>query len=318
MCSQGLKFLFGLEGVEVASFESLESLIHPSDREAGASLEPVARTGASIDREFRIIRRNGSLRWVSHQAQIMRDSNQTPAFAAGIVRDTTSRNEALKARDAAEARIKTMQKTADCMTWISEPGGETPQPREWAAVTGQTGQDSAGTGWFDCIHEADRERTRCAWFHAIETKTPFAAKYRLLCRDGITRWFIARSEPMFDQRGVLSEWFGVAFDISDVKRIDQGYFNDQTSADPNGALVRSARALLGWSINDLAIKSGVSISSIRRLEAEDGHAAPRDNTTGRLMTALGGAGIEFCQADDKGTFVRLRRPPRTGLKTQPA
>ena len=316
--SHGLKLLFGLEGVALTGFEAFEDLIHPGDRTSGESLGQMLREGASIDREFRIIRRNGSLRWVSHHAQVIRDSCDNPVFAAGIMRDGTSRKEACSARDAAEAQIKSVQRTAYCVTWISAADGETPAPRGWAGVTGQTEDEQPGIGWLDYVHEADRERTRRAWFHALETKTPYAAKYRLLCRDGIMRWFVARSEPVFDSRGVLIEWFGVAFDISDVKSIDQGYFSDQASAGPNGALVRSARALLGWSINDLAIKSGVSISSIRRLEAQDGLAASRDNITDRLMIALGSAGIEFCQVDDKGTYVRLRRAHQAGLKRRQA
>jgi DNA-binding Xre family transcriptional regulator len=161
-------------------------------------------------------------------------------------------------------------------------------------------------GWLDRVHEADRERTRRAWLHSLEAKTSYATKYRLLCRDGVMRWFIARNEPVFDGRGALIEWFGVAFDISDLKEFDETFFSKLENTGPTGALVRSARALLDWSINDLANKSGVSISSIRRLESGEANGA-RNQTMDLLMKALSQAGIEFFQVDDKGTFVRLRK-----------
>ena len=37
----------------------------------------------------------------------------------------------------------------------------------------------------------------------------------------------------------------------------------------SGPLIRGARALLGWSINDLAEASGVSVSTIKRMESDD-------------------------------------------------
>ena len=38
----------------------------------------------------------------------------------------------------------------------------------------------------------------------------------------------------------------------------------------SGPLIRGARALLGWSIHDLAEVSGVSVSTIKRMESETG------------------------------------------------
>jgi PAS domain S-box-containing protein len=304
--SAGLFGLLGLDGsVTKPSFELLESLTHRDDRVGLENLERHPRGSRVIDRDLRVIRPNGSLRWLSHKAEVFVDGTRNPTVAIGVLIDITARVEALRERDAAEARIQTLTRMTLCFTWITRANGETLPSRAWLDITGHVPTLGDNEGWLECVHEADRERTRRAWLHAIQTRTPYAAKYRLLCRDGIMRWFIARGTPIFDDRGQLREWFGVAMDISDVKPVDDPYFSVLRGGGPTGPLLKAARALLDWSINDLAAKSGVSISSIRRVESESGSVA-RDQTTDRLMTALKGAGIEFCQVDDHGVFVRRR------------
>lgn len=57
------------------------------------------------------------------------------------------------------------------------------------------------------------------------------------------------------------------------------------------AQLRAARAWLGWSQDELAIKSGVSKHSIARYER--GRSVAYDNTLARLRGALEAAGIHF-------------------------
>lgn len=79
--------------------------------------------------------------------------------------------------------------------------------------------------------------------------------------------------------------------------------------------IKAARALLGWSQDVLAGRAGVSIPTVKRLEAVDGVLRGRTATTERLRSALESAGIEF--TNEEGTGVRLRKagpgtgPPKT-------
>ena len=67
--------------------------------------------------------------------------------------------------------------------------------------------------------------------------------------------------------------------------------------------IRAARALLGWSQQDLADRAIVSLNAITRLET--GSVDPRVSTLLAVETALTKAGIEFLPADLKGEGVRL-------------
>jgi predicted transcriptional regulator len=70
--------------------------------------------------------------------------------------------------------------------------------------------------------------------------------------------------------------------------------------------VKAARAMLDWSQTQLANAAGVSVPTIKRLEAEDGHLGGRDETARKIREALEEAGIQFIEEDGRGVGVRMR------------
>jgi predicted transcriptional regulator len=74
--------------------------------------------------------------------------------------------------------------------------------------------------------------------------------------------------------------------------------------------IKAARALLGWSQDDLARAAEVSIPTIKRLEAFDGPLGGRDQTAEKIVAAIESAGVEFIDANGGGPGVRLRKPPK--------
>ncbi len=57
--------------------------------------------------------------------------------------------------------------------------------------------------------------------------------------------------------------------------------------------IRAARALIDWSQEDLAKKSGLSIATIRKIET--GNISPRDKTNDDIRHAFENAGLEFIE-----------------------
>ena len=54
---------------------------------------------------------------------------------------------------------------------------------------------------------------------------------------------------------------------------------------------RAARALLGWSMRDLASRSGVSLGAVNRLEG--GEATPRRGTAKKVIDAFTAHGVQI-------------------------
>jgi transcriptional regulator with XRE-family HTH domain len=75
------------------------------------------------------------------------------------------------------------------------------------------------------------------------------------------------------------------------------------------AQIRMARHALRWSVSELAETTGLSISTIKRIEASDGEPNSTKANLATLQTALEAAGIEFIGTSDDAPGVRIRTSP---------
>jgi len=73
--------------------------------------------------------------------------------------------------------------------------------------------------------------------------------------------------------------------------------------------LRSARAALRWSINDLSEQAGVSIRTIKMVEANEGEPKCRPQTLDKLRVTLEAAGIEFIGSPDDAPGIRIHPAP---------
>ena len=74
--------------------------------------------------------------------------------------------------------------------------------------------------------------------------------------------------------------------------------------------LKAARTLIGWSQEQLASAAGISLPTIKRLEAVEGMLGGRETTTQKIRIALEKAGIEFIDENGGGPGVRLRKRQR--------
>jgi transcriptional regulator with XRE-family HTH domain len=71
--------------------------------------------------------------------------------------------------------------------------------------------------------------------------------------------------------------------------------------------IRAARGLLGWSQTELASRAGLSLPTVKRVEAGFG---PRvsDDARSKLQKAMETAGVVFIDENGGGPGVRLKKP----------
>jgi predicted transcriptional regulator len=80
-------------------------------------------------------------------------------------------------------------------------------------------------------------------------------------------------------------------------------------SDISSVQLRAARALVGWSRDDLAAATGSTVRNLARIEA--GEITPRPATVAAIRAALEAAGVVFLadgEAPDGGPGVRLKKP----------
>ena len=72
--------------------------------------------------------------------------------------------------------------------------------------------------------------------------------------------------------------------------------------------LRAARSALRWSIEQLSQHSGVSVRTIKKVEAIETGSSVKDSTIQKLKTALETAGIEFIGSPDDRPGIRIGLP----------
>jgi PAS domain S-box-containing protein len=93
--STGLEAIHGLApGTFPGTFEAVKNEIHPQDRERVlSSIGMALESGEDLHVVYRIIRTDGSLRWVEGRGQILRDIDGRPEGLMGVCSDITERRQ---------------------------------------------------------------------------------------------------------------------------------------------------------------------------------------------------------------------------------
>ena len=76
------------------------------------------------------------------------------------------------------------------------------------------------------------------------------------------------------------------------------------------AQIRSGRALIRWSAEDLARASAVGLTTIRRAELTESETSMTAANDLAVRRALEAAGVEFIDENGGGPGVRLRKPEK--------
>ena len=186
---------------------------------------------------------------------------------------------------------------------------------EWTALTGQSVDQMAGDGWMNVVHPDDAERARSAWQTAVAHQSPYNTDYRLRCADGIYRWFNARGIPILDLNGDAVQWVGVILAVPGVNRIGRPApavegARDSEFHDLTPEALRAARAMLDWSAQDLADVAGLSLSTVRRLEANDAPDRARPSSIAKVIAALQREPLWFLGENGVISGVQQKLSPR--------
>ena len=81
------------------------------------------------------------------------------------------------------------------------------------------------------------------------------------------------------------------------------------SEDIHPGQLRAARALVGWTRDELAVAAGTTSRTLARLEA--GETEARTSTARAIRAALESAGVIFIAENGDGPGVRLRKDTDT-------
>ncbi|NTB87645.1 PAS domain-containing protein [Agrobacterium tumefaciens] len=263
--SVGLYRLLGLPPFTTLDFADLIKMMHPEDRVFNSDMLVVIRSGQPIERDFRIIRRDKTLRWIENKAEVLVDTDGVPTRALGLMTDVTEHHEARMVVEQGWQSYQSLISAIAAVKLRMLPDGRITSLLNWEELSGQTSAEADNWGWLEAIHPDEREAARSLWSECALTGRSYAIDVRIRCADRLFRRYLVRGAPICNPDGTVREWIGVLIETAAA---------NSSGSDPllvtiealDIVHIRAARALLNWSIEDLSVNAHVSISTIQRLE----------------------------------------------------
>ena len=233
--------------------------IHPEDRDRVVSTFSEWIAGTKInyhDVEYRIVRPDGTIRWIHERGVVTRDRSGRPVEVSGISTDITTAKQAQQtlensfqeiqllterlerenvALKHAEAKLRQDEEELRRMTdaipqtiVVLDPSGA-PIYANQATLdyTGLTIEDVLAPGFRERIfHPDDLEKWRDEREAALARGLPFEAEQRALRKDGQYRWFLIRYNPFRTEQEQVIRWYATGTDVDDRFRAAERIRNE--------------------------------------------------------------------------------------------
>ena len=228
--SQRAKTMLGYQPESfLDTVETWEELIHPDEREAVERAVQLHLRGDSplYRQEYRVLHRDGSWRWILDQGRIVDIENGRPLRMVGTHTDITERRQAATALTTVEARLQKVAAQAPGMLFqfLLHPDGTGSFPYVSQGIRAIYGiaPEEVVASWDalnERLHPEDRTRVMASLAEAGRQLIRWDCDYRIVLRDGRSRWVHAQSDPEQQTDGSLL-WHGYISDISERKFVEE-------------------------------------------------------------------------------------------------
>jgi PAS domain S-box-containing protein len=204
-----------------------QDVIHPDDLPIMMGQLGEVLKGESPMVEYRIIRKDGEIRWMrGHVRPVLDEQTGRVVRIYGAVQDISGSRQTEAALRENEERYRILSSLISDFAYGFRVGSNGELSREWVtgAVTEMTGYTEeefvAGGGWSAAADPADAEVVKQQLAEILDGKAA-VVDFRLRRKDGSTRWVRDYARPVKDEgTGRVARIYGAVQDISDRRQTE--------------------------------------------------------------------------------------------------
>jgi PAS domain S-box-containing protein len=203
--------------------------IHPDDRERIRTIADTQDRRQSTASEYRIVRQDGSVRWICDKCFPIRDDHGEVYRLVGIAEDITDRKRTEEALRRSEAEFRAMFELAGVGKGQSDPVTRRflRVNRKMCEITGYSADELYGMTFSDITHPDDRDKDLDGFMGVLKGETKdYAMEKRYVRKDGTTIWIHVTVTMIRDADGSPLRSVAVIQEISARRRAEdelQGY-----------------------------------------------------------------------------------------------
>ncbi|WP_457107860.1 PAS domain-containing protein [Methylobacterium sp. P5_C11] len=300
--SPGFYRLLGLvPNAAKARYDLLLSLIHPEDRALMPTLADIRQGQVPREVIVRVIRPNGTARTLSLAMEVRFSAEGRPVALNGTALDVSDRERLARLRHEDRRRQGALYLTEHITTFSMGLDLIREIPFTVAEVHGLPLDEICADPYLMVVPE-ERRALRAAALEQIERRAFFQGTAHERLANGELWHFRILTMPIWDPDGTYLGRGGLKYPVRNHAPAPVG-LPEGLEQSVAGHHLRAARALLDWSMMDLAQASGLSHSTVRRLEEDSEHRGSRSRL--HAVEALHRAGVRFVPIDD-GTLAVAR------------
>ncbi|MBV6624364.1 MAG: PAS domain S-box protein [Rivularia sp. (in: Bacteria)] len=207
--------------------------IHPEDRQRMEDAWQRCLDNGYLEEEYRIIRPDGSILWVSDRGYVVNDDNGKPYRLAGFTQDITAQKQAaeelrknkeqLQEKD---ARLQFMLESAQIGEWDLDLTTKPYEAHHSLKHDQIFGYESLLPEWsyeifLDRVHPDDREYVDRLFKQTLETYVDWEFECRIYRADGKIAWIWVRGSVYRDSDGKPIRLIGCITDITQRKQASE-------------------------------------------------------------------------------------------------
>ena len=219
--------IFGYDRSAKPAVEAILTRVHPDDKAmVQAQISHATGQGKDCNLEYRLLLPDDSVKYVHVVAHAMKDKAGNLEFV-GAVTDITERKAAEERIRRQEGEFRQILDLAPQQVRVYGPGGERLYANrvaldyygvsleEWQQTTGLSFRSSL------FVHPDDRERATRDFDANRSSGSAYESELRVRGADGNYRWFLARHNPLHDDKGQVKRWYVGLTDIDERKRAEE-------------------------------------------------------------------------------------------------
>jgi PAS domain S-box-containing protein len=145
---------------------------------------------------------------------------EQPPYLVGILFEDIGERKTMElALRHSENRLQSLIEATSDLIFRMNPQGTLMEQLGGNSLLGEVSGEIDWIGSF--VAPTDRDRVRHLLQEAIETRQPLELEHRYLRPDGEVGWLYSRAVPVFDDGGEVTEWFGMATDITSRRHAER-------------------------------------------------------------------------------------------------
>ncbi len=207
--------------------KSFLDAIHPDDRERVMKSAMTRQVSGTYDEEYRMIRPDGSVRWIRDRAFPIKDASGRVYRVTGIAEDITRYKEAKEALQESQRVLSTLM--SNLPGWVYRCRND----KDWTVAFSSEGcLDLTGHAAADftegrvsygrqLVHPVDQESVWNEVQAFLEAHRPFQMVYRIITANKKEKWVWDQGRGIFSSEGALLAIEGFVTDITERKQAEE-------------------------------------------------------------------------------------------------